>query len=264
MNMLEVIDHPQSADGASPDAPIRELKLARPPVNALNADLLRAIVTALEAAASRCAAVIFTGQPGVFSAGLDVRAMLALDRTGVTDVFVHLWRAARALAHSPVPLIFGLTGHSPAGGTVLAIHGDYRIMAQGEFRIGLNEVQVGLFPGPLIHGGFRRLVGGRAAQLLTRGVLMDPSEALRVGLVDELCNPADVSSRALAVAREFCALPPEPMLRTRALVRRDLQDLFGNPAQAMIFEREFGATAADYLLAPATLERLKQTFMKPR
>lgn len=262
--MLEVIDHPQIADGASQDAPIRELKLARPPVNALNADLLCAIVTALDAAATQSAAVIFTGRPGVFSAGLDVRAMLELDRAGVVEVFVQLWRAARALAHTPVPLIFGLTGHSPAGGTVLAIHGDYRVMAQGEFRIGLNEVQVGLFPGPVIHGGFRRLVGGRAAQLLTRGMLMDPNEALRVGLVDELCNPADIASRALAVAREFCALPREPMLRTRALVRCDLQDLFGNPDQALIFEREFGATAADYLLAPATLERLKKTFTKAR
>ena len=112
---------------------------------------------------------MITGQPGVFSAGLDVRGMLELDREGVSAVFVELWRVQRAIAHSPVPVIFGLTGHSPAGGTVLAIHGDYRVMALGEFRIGLNEVQVGLFPGASIHGAFRRLVGGHASQLLTRG-----------------------------------------------------------------------------------------------
>ena len=81
----------------------------------------------------------------------------------------------------------------------------------------------------MIHGAFKRLVGGHAAQLLTRGALIDPATALRMGLVDELCDAAQVPARALEVAREICALPREPMLRTRALARRDLVDLFGNP-----------------------------------
>src|SRR6185436_9718134 len=100
------------------------------------------------------------------------RGMLQLDRDAVGTVFLELWRTQHAIAHSPVPVVFGLTGHSPAGGTVLAIHGDYRVMASGDFRLGLNEVQVGLFPGPVIHGAFRRLVGGHGAQLLTRGALI--------------------------------------------------------------------------------------------
>ncbi len=158
--------------------------------------------------------------------------MLALDREGLTALFVDLWRAQRAIATSPVPIVFGITGHCPAGGTVLAINGDYRVMAQGEFRLGLNEVQVGLFPGGLIHGAFKRLVGGHAAQLLTRGALIDPATALRMGLVDELCDAAQVPARALEVARELCALPREPMLRTRAMARRDLIDLFGAPDDA--------------------------------
>ena len=133
------------------------------------------------------------------------RGMLALDREGVTALFVELWRVQRAIATSPVPVVFGITGHCPAGGTVLAIHGDYRVMAQGDFRLGLNEVQVGLFPGPPIHGAFKRLVGGHAAQLLTRGALIDPATALRIGLVDELCEASQVTARALEVAREFCA-----------------------------------------------------------
>ena len=188
--------------------------------------------------------------------------MLELDRDGVTAVFVELWRASRALACSPIPVVFGLTGHSPAGGTVLAMHGDYRVMANGDFRMGLNEVQVGLFPGPLIHGAFRRLVGGHAAQLLTRGALIDPATALRVGLVDELLPVADVAARALEVAREFCALPRDPMLKTRELVRRDLIELFGNPSHALLAEREFGAMAADKWLVPATQERLRKVFQK--
>jgi Delta3-Delta2-enoyl-CoA isomerase len=257
MSMLDIIDHP--VDGGR----IRELRLARPPVNALNAELLR-LLTQSVADAAKESAIVITGQPGMFSAGLDVPALLALERDALTATFIDLWRAQRALASSAVPVIFGLTGHSPAGGTVLAIHGDYRVMALGEFRMGLNEVQVGLFPGPMIHGAFRRLVGGHAAQLLTRGALLDPATALRVGLVDELSDVSQVATRALDMARELCALPREAMLRTRALARRDLVELFGNPGHAMIQEREFGALATEMWSRPETLERLRKVFAKKR
>jgi Delta3-Delta2-enoyl-CoA isomerase len=250
--MLDVSDHP---DG------IRELRFARPPVNALNTELLRSLIGAVKAAATQ-PAVLVTGQAGMFSAGLDVRGMLELDRDGVGALFVELWRAQHAIAHSAVPVVFGLTGHSPAGGTVLAIHGDYRVMAQGDFRLGLNEVQVGLLPGPPIHGAFRRLVGGHAAQLLTRGALVDPATALRVGLVDELCDASQVAARALEVARELCALPRDPMLRTRALARRDLHELFGNPGHALMKEREFASMGVELWFVPATQERLRRMFVK--
>src|SRR4051812_23584671 len=251
MSMLDITDH----EG------IRELKLARPPVNALNADLLRTLTGAIKAAA-KDAAIVITGQPGLFSAGLDMRGLLELDREGVTTTLIELWRTQHAIAHSSVPVIFGLTGHSPAGGTVLAINGDYRVMALGDFRLGLNEVQVGLLPGPPIHGAFRRLVGGHAAQLLTRGALIDPATALRVGLVDELCDAAQVGARALEIARELCALPREPMLRTRALARRDLVELFGNPGHAMMKEREFATLGTELFFVPATQERLRRNFSK--
>jgi len=259
--MLETTDHAVTADGAPGNEFIREIRLARPPVNALNADLLRAINLTLQEAKG-ASAVVMTGQAGLFSAGLDVRTMLTLDRDGVTAVFIELWRAARALALAPMPVIFGITGHSPAGGTVLAVQGDYRVMAQGDFKLGLNEVQVGLFPGPLIMGAFKRLAGGHAAQFLTRGALMDPATALRIGLVDELCEPSGVIARALTMAREFCALPRDAMLRTRELTRRDLIDLYGKPGQDLLQEREFGAMAAEKWLVPATQERLKQAFTK--
>jgi 3,2-trans-enoyl-CoA isomerase len=252
--MLEILEH---------DGNIRELRLARPPVNALNLELLRTLGVAVGAAKADMALII-SGQPGLFTAGLDVRALLELGKELVAQVFIELWRVQRAIATCPVPVIFALTGHSPAGGTVLAIHGDYRVMARGDFRLGLNEVQVGLIPGGVIHGAFRRLVGGHATQLLTRGALIDPETALRVGLVDELCEAPQVTARALEIAREYCALPRDPMLRTRTLARADLVELFGNPGHAMIREREFGALGADLFCVPATQERLRRTFAKSR
>jgi Delta3-Delta2-enoyl-CoA isomerase len=250
--MLEILEH---------DGNIRELRLARPPVNALNLELLRTLTVAVGAAKTDVALII-SGQPGVFTAGLDVRAMLEMNKESVAQVFVELWRVQRAIATCPVPVIFALTGHSPAGGTVLAIHGDYRVMALGDFRLGLNEVQVGLIPGAVIHGAFRRLVGGQTTQLLSRGALIDPATALRIGLVDELCDGSQVTARALEVAREYSALPRDPMLRTRALARADLVELFGNPGHAMIREREFGALGADLFCVPATQERLRNMFVK--
>ena len=254
--MLEIIDH----------SSIREIRLARAPVNALDGELLRHLLDAIAAAQGRDALVI-TRQPGVFSAGVGEPAVLTLDHQGLVSVFSTLWHAQRAIATAPMPIVFGLTGHCPAGGTVLAIHGDYRVMARnvagaGEFRVGLNEVQVGLFPGPVIAGAFSRLVGGHASQLLTRGALIDPATALRMGLVDELSDVADCASRALEVAHEFCALPREAMLRTRELTRRDLVGLFGDSAASDANAREFAEMGARMWHDPVTVERLKTLFRR--
>jgi enoyl-CoA hydratase/carnithine racemase len=253
--MLDVIDHPFDAGH------VRELRLARPPVNALNTELLRRLGEQVRNA-SAAGAIVVSGQPGLFSAGLDVRGLLELDRPQVAATFVELWRAQRALAFSPVPVVFAITGHCPAGGTVLAIHGDYRVLADGDFRMGLNEVQVGLFPGPLIQGAFRRLVGGHSAQLLTRGALIDPATALRMGLVDELVEPGRVVERALELARELCALPREPMLSTRELVRQDLRALFGDAADSSRIEGEFGAMGMEKWMVPETQARLRKAFAR--
>jgi enoyl-CoA hydratase/carnithine racemase len=260
MNMLEVSDHPVRA-GSQESGRIRLIKLARPPVNALNRELVRDLTEAVKAA-KEDSAIVISGQPGLFSAGLDVPSLLALDRESITGFFTDLWRLLRAIAASPTPVVFSITGHCPAGGTVLAIQGDYRVLAKGEFRLGLNEVQVGLFPGGVIHAAFKRLVGGHAEQLLTRGALIDPETALRVGLVDELCEPDQVESRAIELAREIAQLPREPMLRTRALVRRELIDLYGVAGDAKDSEREFGVMGHDMWFAPAAQERLKVAFAK--
>ena len=262
MNMLEISDL-SVREGSQESGRVRMIKLARPPVNALNRELVRELSEAVKAARDE-SAIVITGQPGLFSAGLDVPSLLTLGRDGITEFFTDLWRLLRAIAASPTPVVFSITGHCPAGGTVLAIQGDYRVMAKGEFRLGLNEVQVGLFPGGVIHGAFQRLVGGHAGQLLTRGALIDPGTALRVGLVDELSEPEQVESRAIELAREIALLPRDPMLRTRALVRRDLVDLYGGQGDGKDAEREFGVMGHDMWFAPAAQERLKAAFTKKR
>jgi len=208
---------------------ILELHLARPPVNAFDHHLSRALREAIEAApASGARGIVLSGRPGMFSAGLDVAAVLELDAAGR---MAELWREysnlCRAIAASTVPIVAAIGGHAPAGGAVLATFCDYRVMARGEFRIGLNETQVGLSVPPEIQTGLRRLVGAyRAERLMVAGAMVGPDEALRIGFVDELAEPNEVAPRALAWLRALLTLPPQAMSKTRAIARADLVAAF--------------------------------------
>lgn len=207
---------------------ILEVRLQRPPANALSPELVAALREAVEAAPGGGAeALVLSGSPGLFSAGLDVPHLLTLDRDGIRRAWSGFFRLMEALARSPVPTVAAITGHSPAGGAVLAIHCDLRIMAKGDFRIGLNEVQVGIpMPEP-IYRTVRRLVGERQAErLCVSGALITPGEALAAGLVDELAPPEKVVERAVERCRGLLALPRGPMLKTREMARAGLVALF--------------------------------------
>jgi Delta3-Delta2-enoyl-CoA isomerase len=203
---------------------VRELRLARPPVNALNRAMIRSLDSALLAAEQGgVRALVISGQPGVFSAGLDVAELAELDTSGLESFVAEFFALQRRMAMSPVPIVAAITGHCPAGGAVLSLYCDLRIMARGEFRIGLNEVQVGLYPGSRIFAAFSWVIGeGRAAGLLARGAMIDAQRALDIGLVDELVEPVGVRERALEAARALAALPPVTYARTRQLVRAGL------------------------------------------
>lgn len=204
---------------------IIELRLARPPVNALNQELCAAIAAAVRAAVDGGAkGIVLSGGEKVFSAGLDVPHLLTLrTRDELGAAWTGFLDAARAIAASPVPVAAAITGHSPAGGCVLALCCDYRVMAEGAFRIGLNETQVGLVAPDGIQHLMRRVVGAhRAERLLVGGELVESARALEIGLVDELAAPGDVVARATAWLEALLALPREPVLRTRAIARADL------------------------------------------
>ena len=203
---------------------IHEIRLARPPVNALTPELLAALRTAVQAApADGARAIILTGGSKVFSGGMDVPHLMGLDRAALGPGWASLFAAARAIANCPVPVVAAIGGHSPAGGCVLALCCDYRIMARGPFRIGLNEVQVGLVAPDAIQHLMRRVVGTyRAERLLVAGELVESEQALAYGLVDELTDAEHVGQRALVWLEELLKLPAQAMLATRSLARADL------------------------------------------
>jgi enoyl-CoA hydratase/carnithine racemase len=205
---------------------VRELRLARPPVTALDPALCAAITGAIaETIADDCRGIVLAGGPNVFSAGLDVPLLLSLgdDTVALTAAWESFFEAARAIAACPVPVAAAIAGHAPAGGCVLALCCDYRVMASGPFRIGLNETQVGLVPPEGIQQLMRRIVGAhRAERLLVAGELVDAERALALGLVDELVEIDNVATRARVWLENLLQLPRRPMLATRALARADL------------------------------------------
>ncbi|HVT58392.1 MAG TPA: enoyl-CoA hydratase/isomerase family protein [Thermoanaerobaculia bacterium] len=231
--MIETIDH----------GPVRELRLARPPVNALSPELIAALGGAVRAAGEEAVeaqgggqpgqgvrALVLSGAPGMFSAGLDVPVLLSCDRPAMRTVWHDFYGLLRALAASPLPVAAAITGHSPAGGAVLSIFCDARIMAAGDYQIGLNEVAVGIAMPPVIHAALRRLIGSRQAErLCVSGAMLPAAEALRIGLVDELADGGRTVERAIGWAAEMLALPAAAMAATRRLARADLVALFAAP-----------------------------------
>jgi 3,2-trans-enoyl-CoA isomerase len=212
--MITTIDH----------GPIRELRLSRPPANALSPELIAALGEAVVNAPREGArALVLSGSGKLYSGGLDIPVLLPLDRPAIRATWESFYRLMYGLAASPIPVAAAITGHSPAGGAVLAIFCDYRVMAEGDVKIGLNEVQVGIPLPVAILRAFIRLVGPRQAErLCVTGRLIPAAEALRIGFVDELAPPDQVVPKALAWCQEILALPPVAMAKTRQDSREDL------------------------------------------
>mgnify|MGYP001822156839 FL=1 len=218
--MLEIIDHGR----------VREIKLARPPANALNTPLVSGLTEALETAAEEASAVVLSGLPGMFCAGLDVPELIAMDRETFTDNWLRFIRVQQTIATLPVPVVFAMTGHAPAGGIVLGVFGDYRIMPRGPYKTGLNEVRVGLVVPEPAYSALELLIGPRGAEnRVMDGSMISSEQAVEIGLVDELADsPEAVVSRAVAWCEERLALPREAMLMTRKITRRRLHEIFDN------------------------------------
>ena len=224
--MLQIISH----------GPIRELRLDRPPANALSPDLIAALRQAVELAPGEGArALVLSGSPRMFSGGLDVPHLLQLDRPAIAATWRDFYAMMRALATSPIPIAAAVTGHAPAGGAVISLFCDHRVMSEGDFKIGLNEVPVGIPLPPVIYKTMRRVVGSREAErLCVQGLLISGDEALRVGLVDELAAPERTVERAVEWCRALLALPPRAMAVTRNLARADLAALFAEETGAEV------------------------------
>lgn len=200
------------------------LSFNRPPVHALNTNLLRRLSNELaEIDANECSGVVVCGSPGIFSAGLDLPELMSLSRSemqGALEVFLD---TIHALAACPVSTVAAITGHSPAGGAVLSLCCDRRIMARGDWRIGLNEVEVGIPMPRTVAALASWVLGARtAARVCCESLLMSPEEALSCGFVDQLEEGDQVVSAALGWCEGLGRLSEVALRRSRARMRAEL------------------------------------------
>jgi 3,2-trans-enoyl-CoA isomerase len=226
--MLEITDH----------GPIRQIKMVRPPVNALNPEFVQQLIHSLQQANSdpECDAVVISSKQGVFSAGLDVVELIQLEREDMTHFWGLFFELLETIACSRVPIATAITGHSPAGGAVMCLFSDYRVMSRGKYRIGLNETRVGLIIPPLLQNAMAHLVGPRVAeQMLVTGTLVEPEDALSVGLVDALESGYEATiERAIKWCEDLLALPRKAVLGNREIARAHYKRNFAENSASSI------------------------------
>ncbi len=217
--MLESIKHPND---------ILELRMNRPPVNAMDPGLVAQLRDGVSQAPKQGArALVLSGREGLFSAGLDLTALLALDARQLRTFFNDFFGMLRVVAASEIPVAAAITGHSPAGGAVLSCFCDWRVMAAGSYRFGFNEVAVSLIVPTPVRVAITRMAGAEVSERLSvEARMMDPEEALRLNLVHEIAPVAEVVGRARAWCERLLAQPTRATQTMRRTARADLVQAF--------------------------------------
>src|ERR1039457_5524921 len=194
------------------DGNLAILTLARGKANALNHALIEELcgaVAAPEADGSVRGLVLASGRPRFFSSGFDIREVFAYDRSGMAAFFGRFIDLYESLYHFPKPVVAALSGHTFAGGAILAIACDFRIMAEGDFGFALNEINLGLSLAPTMRRMLVNAVGlVHAREVMLLGEPLTPARALEIGLVREVAPAGQVRDRAIACARFLAAKPP--------------------------------------------------------
>ena len=162
---------------------------------------------------------------GSSRSGFDIREVFAYDRDGMTAFFGRFIDLYESLFHFPKPVVAALSGHTFAGGAILAIACDFRIMAEGDFGFALNEINLGLSLSPTMRRMLVNAVGPvHAREVMLVGEPLTPARALEIGLARELAPAGQVRDRAIACARFLAKKPPAAY----GQMKRSLRE-FGGP-----------------------------------
>jgi enoyl-CoA hydratase len=174
--------------------------------NALSAAMIQEVTESLARAEKEATAFVLAGRADRFCAGFDLKVMMSSPEAATTllrsgsDLLMRLYG-------SPLPIVAACTGHALAGGALVLLTADVRIGAAGAFRIGLNEVTIGL-PVPVIATELARdrLLPTELGRATLRAQIYEPDEAARTGFLDAVVPAADVLTRAKEEAAKLGAL----------------------------------------------------------
>ena len=197
--------------------------MCRPKANPLNAAMIEELLAAVREAASDDAVralVLASDLPRFFSAGFDFREVFQYTREQMTSFFARFISLYENLYRLPKPVVAALNGHTFAGGAILAVCCDFRVMAEGDAGFALNEINLGL----VVTSGLLQIVAGavgpaQSRALLLTGESIGAARAFATGLVHELAPAGLVRERALAIAEVLAAKPPQAYAETKRALR---------------------------------------------
>ena len=177
-------------------------------INAIGPTMIEDMSVALSQIRNDFKGMVLAGGPKFFSIGLDLPNLLQLNRGDMTAFMDGFNQIVLDLYTLPMPTVCAVAGHATAGGTVLALTGEYRYVAAGRKFMGLNEIKIGV-PVPFLSDAMlRQIVGDRAAtEILFLGEFVLPETADQIGLVDAVCPLEELETRAIEKVNTLVALP---------------------------------------------------------
>lgn len=206
---------------------IATVTLNRPKVNAINEQAVSELRDVFGELASdtRVRAVILTGRGSFFSFGFDIPGFMDYPKEAFHRFVMSFSDLVRRIFVFPKPVIAALNGHTVAGGCILAIACDRRVMVTGKAKIALNEITLGASVFTSIAEILRFTVGSRSAQhLLYSGKMNSAEEALALGLVDEAHTEEGLDDAVLRCARDLAERDAEAFGSIKRLLRKDVLD----------------------------------------
>jgi enoyl-CoA hydratase/carnithine racemase len=188
---------------------VATIRLDRPPMNALSADLVAELASAAATVSANPAvrAVVLYGGERLFAAGADISEMSGASYVQMAERSHGLQDALTAVAKIAKPVIAAVTGYALGGGLELALCADFRVLGESA-KVGQPEILLGLIPGAGGTQRLPRLVGpARAKDLIFTGRFVTAAEALAIGLADKVVPDGDVFQAALAMAAAYASGP---------------------------------------------------------
>lgn len=173
--------------------------------------------------------VVASGQPGIFSAGLDITEMHKPDANRLPAFWSALQEMWMKLSCSPLATVAAVEGHSPAGGCMLAMSCDWRVMSTGAagkpFTIGLNETKLGIVAPSWFTDTMAYTIGARRTDhMLQTGALVTAEQAAAMGLVDEAVAHDQVLPCAVAKMAELLSVPDPARHASKLQLRQPIVD----------------------------------------
>jgi len=193
--------------------------------NALSHQVFEQLNKALDQAEQDKAVVILTGQPGIFSAGYDLKEMQKGMKEAEALVTVGS-TFTRRLAAFPLPIIGACSGHAIAKGAFIMLSVDYRVGIEGSFKLGLNEVAIGM---TMHHAGIEiarhRLAPAHFYRSVINAEIYSPEGAVEAGYLDEVVAPEQLMNRANELAQGFRKLNMRAHAQTKVKTKAGYLEL---------------------------------------